>query len=128
MRLPAGCGEMGGEVVLLQRDVYGLREAGRQWSLRFSRVFLQKTGMEKSKADPCVFRKVMDGEITLIVCLHVDELAVTAKKKETFDAFYAQLNEKSPVNELGDLSWYFGCAFERDKMEGVMKMTQTTFL
>ena len=26
---------------------------------------------------------------------------------------------------MGDLSWYFGCAFERDKMEGVMKMTQT---
>ena len=32
------------------------------------------------------------------------------------------------MNELGDLSWYFGCAFERDKMEGVMKMTQTTFV
>ena len=67
MWLPAGCGEMGGEVVVLQRAVYGLRQAGRQWSLRFSRVLLQKTGMEKSKADPCVFRKVVNGEITLIV-------------------------------------------------------------
>ena len=28
---------------------------------------------------------------------------------------------------MGDLSWYLGCAFERDKMEGVMKMTQTAF-
>ena len=27
-----------------------------------------------------------------------------------------------------DLSWYLGCAFERDKMEGVMKMTQTAFV
>ena len=26
---------------------------------------------------------------------------------------------------MGDLSWYLGCAFERDKMEGVMTMTQT---
>ena len=24
--------------------------------------------------------------------------------------------------------WYLGCAFERDKMEGVMKMTQTAFV
>ena len=54
MRLPAGCGDTSGEVVLLQRAVYGLRQAGRQWSLRLSRVLLQTTGMEQSKADPCV--------------------------------------------------------------------------
>ena len=69
MRLPTGCGHMSGEVVLLQRAVYGLRQAGRQWSLRLSRVLLQTTGIEKSKADPCVFRKVVDGEVTLIVCV-----------------------------------------------------------
>ena len=45
--------------------------------------------MEQSKADPCVFRKVVDGEVTLIVCVHVDDLAVTARDKKTFDAFHA---------------------------------------
>ena len=29
------------------------------------------------------------------------------------------------MNGMDDLSWYLGCAFEREKMEGVMKMTQT---
>ena len=29
---------------------------------------------------------------------------------------------------LGDLSWYLGCDFERDKMEGVIEMTQTAFV
>ena len=74
-----------------ERAVYGLRQAGRQWSLRLSRVLLLKIGMEQIKADPCVFRKVMDGEVTLIVCVHVDDQGVTAKDKETFDAFYAQM-------------------------------------
>ena len=81
-RLPAGCGDMSGEAVLLQRAVYGLRQAGRQCSLRPSRVLLQKIGIEQSKADPCVLRKVVDGEVTLIVCVHVDGLAVTAKRKK----------------------------------------------
>ena len=125
MRLPTGCGDMSSEVVLLQRAVYGLRQADRQWSLRLSRVLQQKIGMEQSKANPCVFRTVVDGEVTLIVCVHVDDLAVTAKEKETFDAFYAHLKDEFSVNDMGDLSWYFGCAFERDKMKGVMKMTQT---
>ena len=57
--------------------------------MRLSRVLLQKTSMEQIEADPCVFRKVVDGEIALIVCVHGDDLAVTAKDKEMFDVFYA---------------------------------------
>ena len=91
-------------------------------------MLLQKIGMEQSKADPCVFRKVVGGEITLIVCVHVDDLAVTAKNKETFDALYAQLKEEFPVSDMGDPSCCLWCAFERDRMEGVMKMTQTAFV
>ena len=63
MRLSAGWGDMSGEVVLPQRAVYGLRPAGRQWRLRLGRVLLQEIGMEQSKADLCVFRKVMDREV-----------------------------------------------------------------
>ena len=61
--------------------MYGLRKAGRQWKMRLTRVLLQTTGMEQSKADPCVYRKVVDGEVTLIGCVHVDDPAVTAKDK-----------------------------------------------
>ena len=104
MRLPAGCGDMSGEIILLQRAVYGLRQVGRQWSLRLSRVLLQKVGMDQSKADPCVFRKVVDGEVTLILYVHADDLAVTAKDKDTFGAFCAQLKEEFPVNDMGGLS------------------------
>ena len=68
-----------------------------------------------------MFRKVVDGEITLTACVYVDELAVTAKDKETFDAFYAQLKEEFSVNDMGDLSWYLGYAFERDRLECVMQ-------
>ena len=118
MRIPAGCGDMSGEVVLLH--------AGRQWSLRLSRVLLKKTDMEQSKAGPRMFPEVVDREVRLIVCIQVDDLAVTAKDKQTFDAFYAQLKEEFPLKDVGDLSWYLECAFELHKMEGVMKMTQTT--
>ena len=91
-------------------------------------MFLQKTGTEQSKTDSCAFRKVVDGKVTCIVCAHLDDLVATAKNKETLGTFYAQLKEEFPVNEMGNLSWYLGCAFERDKMKGVMEMTQPAFV
>ena len=66
MRLPAGCGDMSGEVILLQSAVFGLRQVDRQSSLRLSRVLQQKTGMEQSKADRWVLRKVVEGEVILV--------------------------------------------------------------
>ena len=71
MRLPAGFEGMSGEVVLLQRAVYGLRQVGRQWILRPRRNVLQKTGMEQSKTDLCLVRKVMDGEVTLNINIYI---------------------------------------------------------
>ena len=58
MRLPAGCEDGSGKVVLCQRAVYGLRQAGRQWRFRLSKVLLQKSGMEQNKADArlCIVR------------------------------------------------------------------------
>ena len=84
--------------------------------------------MEQSKADTCVFRKMVDGEVTLICFVHIDDLAVTAKDKEAFDVFYAQLKKEFPANNMCDLYWFLECAFEREMMEGVIKMTQTALV
>ena len=35
--------------------------------------------MEQNKADSCVFRKIVDGKVSLNVCNHVEDLVVTAK-------------------------------------------------
>ena len=37
-----------------------------------------------------------------------------------------QRKDEFPVNDMGDISWYLECAFERDKRK--MKMTQTAFV
>ena len=31
MRLPEGCGELSGKIVKLNRSLYGLRQASKQW-------------------------------------------------------------------------------------------------
>lgn len=65
---PTGCGNMNGEVVLLQRAEYGLRQPDKRWSFRLSGLLPVKTDVEKSKASPCVFCKLLDGKVSLVVC------------------------------------------------------------
>lgn len=54
--------------------------------------------MEKSKADPCVFREVVVGEITLIVCGH--------REQESVRCIFLHLLKEFAVNNMGDLSYY----------------------
>ena len=75
----------------LNKAVYGLKQAGRQWSLRLTQVVLvKKVEMEQCKADPCVFRLRKYGETIMVMCVHVDDIIVGGES-EVSDALYASL-------------------------------------
>ena len=64
MTLPDSCGDKSGEIVKLNKA--GLKQAGRQWSLRLTQMLVEKVEMEQCKADPCVFRPRKNGETIII--------------------------------------------------------------
>ena len=54
LRLPPGCGEMSGKVVLLNKALYGLKQRGRSWYKLLSSTLVE-CGFEQRLVDPCVF-------------------------------------------------------------------------
>ena len=126
MKLLDGCGDKSGKIVKLNKAVYGLKQAGRQWSLRLTQVLVDKVWVEQCNADPCVFRLRIDGETSMILDVHVDDIIV-AGESEVCDALYASLLQELQTTQ-GNLSWYLGCAFERDKAGGVLRMSQRAFI
>ena len=50
-------------------------------------------GFEQPK-DPCVFRKVDDGEVDMVVVVHVDHILVHAKDQATMERFAAGIGKK----------------------------------
>ena len=58
MKLPNGCGERWGEVVKLERALYGVKQAGRQWSALLCKTHVDKVGMAQCRAGPLVFRNI----------------------------------------------------------------------
>ena len=71
MRPPPACGELSGKVVKVLKCQYGRKQSGREWHLLLVTWLVEKIGMEQCKAEPCVFRKIVKNEVSLMVGVHV---------------------------------------------------------
>ena len=80
MKLSYGCGERTGNVVKLDRALYGIKQAGHQWSAVLCQTSVDKNGMEQCRADPCVYRKIVEGVVKPILVVHVDDILVSGKE------------------------------------------------
>ena len=67
---------------------------------------------QKSRTDPCAFCMVVDGKVELVMTVHVDDIVIAGSDEACRD-FHAALNTKFPTNNLGELTWYTGCASKR---------------
>ena len=83
---------------------------------------MKAIGFEQSKADPCVFRKVVDGEAEMVVVVHVDDILA----HETMDRFVLELGRKFKLKDMGDGGgkiWYqdgkqgTGCVWGANALE-----------
>ena len=126
MKLPEGCSEMTGSIVKLEKCIYGTKQASRQWSRLLCRTLLEDVGMVQCQADPCVFRKKSAGRVSLILVVHVDDILISGDEKDVKEVERI-LNSKFPVNNLGEVNWYMGCAVRRDWDRGTISVSQTTF-
>ena len=84
---------------------------------------MKALGFEQCEADACVMRLVEDGGVSVVVVVHVDDIFVIGRKSSC-DKFGDDLGAYVPITSLGELRWYAGCRFERDRVAGTVKISQ----
>ena len=110
----------------LKKALYGLKPSGALWN-NLLVMKLVNHGMEQCKADPCVFRKIVNGVVVLVLAVHVDDMAVAGPRDEV-DKLLVTLNEDFTMVDLGGLTFFTGCAVMQDTKNGVTKINQKTFI
>ena len=85
-------------------------------------------GFEQAKMDPCVFRKVVDGEAEKVVVVHVDDILAHAKDQATMDRFAVERGQKFKLKNMGDLGYYVGCHITRNRKAREMKFDQHLYV
>ena len=57
--------------------------------------------------------------MSMIAVVHVDDI-FTVGRKDRCDRFGEDLNCLVPINNLGELRWYAGCHYSRDRINGLL--------
>ena len=100
MKLPYDCGERIGRFDKLGRVFYGIKQVGRQWSAVICHTLADEHGMKQCRADPYMYRNIVEGVVELILVVHVNDILVSGKK-ETCDELHHTLNDNFPFETRG---------------------------
>ena len=123
--LPKGCGRLSGRIVRLHTSLYGLKQVSWSWHAHL-RSCLKTLGFQQCLADVCVFRLVEEERVAIIAVVHVDDIFAVGLKSRC-DVFRDELNRMVPVKTLGELRWYGGCHYTREREMGTLTISQKTF-
>ena len=101
------------DCVILDKSIYGLVQAARQFHKKLLHVMTKEMNFEKCKADECLlYRKNEKG--TVIVCVYIDD-TLCVGDTEAVDAFKKELREHFDTKEEGQMTEYVGCKVRREQ-------------
>ena len=127
MEQPEGFVESGREsaVCRLNKCIYGLKQAPRVWNQKFNE-FLIKFGLTRSTADPCVYHRRQEEEVTIVVTF-VDDGLVCSNKKYSLINIFQYLQENFEMRSFS-ADRFLGLNIIRDREQRRLYLTQPHFI
>ena len=127
MHQPEGYDDKSGRVCKLRKSLYGLKQSPRAWNEKAAE-FMRTQGLKPTSADPCVYtRRDRKQNVTLIVCLYVDDGLVCASSKKEADDFMSALKRAFDVT-INEPKTYVGMEITRDRRRKVISFSQEGYL
>ncbi|KAK6123626.1 hypothetical protein DH2020_042625 [Rehmannia glutinosa] len=100
-----------GDVCLLRRSLYGLKQASRQWNTEFCSKLLAY-GFTQSVHDHCLFTKHTDSS-SLFLLVYVDDVLVTGSNPEDIKLLKHHLDSLFTIKDLGEAKYFLGLELAR---------------
>lgn len=118
--------EEGTKVCLLQKSIYGLKQASRQWNLKLDGV-LQKIGLTRSKIDPCIYYCIKQSTM-IFVAVWVDDLIIFTNSNNLKSDIKEKLKKEFHMKDLGEAKQFIGININRDRKEGIIMLDQRNYI
>jgi hypothetical protein len=113
-----------GDPVIMAKSLYGAPDAGRNWNIVFTDLFV-KEGYTQLKKEPCLFLKGIFPHVA-IFAIWVDDCFSTGGDQEEMQRMLNVLKQAVNIKILGHLSFALGISFQWS--ESGVKMSQEAFI
>ncbi|XP_061363749.1 uncharacterized mitochondrial protein AtMg00810-like [Gastrolobium bilobum] len=101
------------QVCKLQKSLYGLKQANRQWNARLTTELLA-LGYSQSSADHSLFTKVSNGSFTALL-VYVDDMVLTGNNLDEIQSVKNHLDHLFRIKDLGPLKFFLGLEIARSQ-------------
>ncbi|KAJ0585764.1 putative RNA-directed DNA polymerase [Helianthus annuus] len=128
MKQPEGFKPEGQEqlVCKLKKSIYGLKQASRQWYLKFDEV-MKKQGFMKNQVDQCTYLKMSGSNFTILV-LYVDDILLASNSLDMLHESKRLLSHYFDMKDLRDASYVIGIEIHRDRHKGILGLSQKAYI
>ena len=128
MEQPEGFVQKGREhlVCKLRKTLYGLKQSGRAW-YECIHVFFVNRGFTRSHADHSLYI-LQTYQYIVIVIIYVDDLIILASDVDMINELKASLEREFEMSDLGELHFFLGVHFERDRRSRTITMHQRSYI
>ena len=110
----------GRHVCKLNRSLYGLRTAPKDWYNTLA-SYLGTLGFTPSKFDQCLF---VNPETKITLSVFVDDINVFGPDDDALADLLQKINQRFKLRDLGSVSSYLGMEVSYDRPSGHLKLTQ----
>uniref|UniRef100_A0A2N9IDU9 Integrase catalytic domain-containing protein n=1 Tax=Fagus sylvatica TaxID=28930 RepID=A0A2N9IDU9_FAGSY len=113
-------------VCKLKKSIYGLKQASRQWYLKFDNV-VTSFGFKENPVDHCIYLKISGSKIIFLV-LYVDDILLASNDLGLLRETKRFLFDNFEMKDLGEASFVLGIEIHRDRSRGILGLSQKSYI
>ncbi|KAL0319889.1 UNVERIFIED_CONTAM: Retrovirus-related Pol polyprotein from transposon TNT 1-94 [Sesamum radiatum] len=114
------------KVCCLQKSIYGLKQAFRNWNTHFDEV-IRGYDFIKNDYDPCIYKKISGSSVAYLV-LYVDDILLIGNDVKMLGDIKARLPTQFSMKDMGEASYILGIKIYRDRSKRMLGLTQSPYI
>ena len=118
--------DLGTLVCRLEKSIYGLKQASRQWYLKFHSV-VASYGFVENKVDQCIYCKV-SGRKLIFLILYVDDILLASSDLGLLHETKRMLSKNFDMEDLGEASFVLGIEIHRNRSCRLLGLSQRAYV
>ncbi|RVW98877.1 Retrovirus-related Pol polyprotein from transposon TNT 1-94 [Vitis vinifera] len=128
MEQPEGFAKKGNEhlVCKLKKSIYGLKQASRQWYIKFNNT-ITSFGFKENIVDQCIYLKVSGSKFIFLI-LYVDDILLASSDLGLLRETKEYLSKNFHMVDMGEANYVIGIEIFRDRSRGVLGLSQKGYI